>query len=180
MTQPKRPAVPPDHALVQAHAAGGASDPAATVTLTGLFKNVGGTRHRVYLTRDLASYAEYNAADYVGSEDVSAENSPIPGVDATRVTLKRGAQVAFVHSERTSVTADNQSDLDVRTGLAMGTDPESYIPAHTIIKTTKACTTRIFFYDAAHGVCYPLYGGTITPVSTVPCHYTVTTHTIQA
>src|ERR1700759_5080825 len=123
MTQPRRPKVPPDHALVQAHDAGGASDPAGTVTLTGLFKNVDGTRHRVYLTRDLGSYAEYNADDYLGSEDVPAENSPIPGVDATRVTLKRGAQVSFVHSVRTSVTADNQSDVDLQTGAAPGTGP---------------------------------------------------------
>jgi hypothetical protein len=182
--------VPADHALVQAHDTGGPSDPAGIVTLTGLFKKVDDTRHRVYLTRDLSSYAEYDAGDFLGSEKVDAENSPIPGEEAARVTLKRGARVSFVHSVRTSVTADNQSDLDVRTGVAPGAGTvaygphhtlfktATYGPDHTIIKTTKTCTTAIFVYDQDRGICYPLYGGTITPLSTVPCHYTITNHTI--
>lgn len=139
MSQPRRRKEPPDHALVQAQAAsGGGGGTPDTVTLVGLYEKVSTTRRRVYLTRDLASYAEFNASDFVDYEDVPAQSSPIPGVDATRVTLKRGAPIDFVYSHRTSVAAHNQTDIDVRCGLAPG-GPPVYGPDRTMITTTKVC-----------------------------------------
>jgi hypothetical protein len=173
MTQPRRPRVPPDHALVQAHDTGGPSDPARTVTLTGLFKKVDDSRHRVYLTRDLSSYAEYDVSDFLGSEKVDADKSPIPGEDADRVTLKRGARVSFVHSVRASVTADNQSDLDVRTG-APTYHPDGGITTVTPI-TTKVCKRTIIEIERRYGYGYCQAE---TKVSTLPCWITVLTRTI--
>ncbi|HTU95246.1 MAG TPA: hypothetical protein VMF14_05345 [Solirubrobacteraceae bacterium] len=185
MTEPEPPDVPSkeppdDHPLVEAHKAKTDTDPARTVTLTGLFENAGAGRHRVYLTRDLGSYAEYNADDFISHEKVAAADSPIPGVTANRVTLKRGAQVSFVHSARTSVTADNQSDLDVQTGLVQDADRE--VPGYTIsiLKTCRPRTPATLYTIHWSLLCPPMppgYGPP-PPPSTGHCAYNPFKYTI--
>ncbi len=146
MTQPRRPQEPPDHALVKAQAAGGGASGGTpdAVTLVGLYEKASATRRRVYLTRDLESYAEFDAADFLGYEDVPAESSPIPGVAATRVSLKRGAPVDFVYRHRSSVAAHDQFDLDVRAGVAPHGEPV-YGPDRTM--TTNICKRTMYGYD---------------------------------
>lgn len=178
---PQGPLEPDEHPLVAKLTPAEGDDLADTVTLTGMYKKLKGTRRRVYLTADRSSYAEFDASDYRGFDDVPADSSPIPDVKTTRIKLRRGAAVNFTYPQRSSVTAHSQDDLDVRSALAQGTAQGQYGQDHTIFTSllcpftlgtyavspsTRLCTHTIYVY------------GPPPPLSTVPCHYTIPTHTI--
>jgi hypothetical protein len=175
--QPKGPPEPDEHPLVAELTPADGPD---TVTLIGMYKKLGGTRRRVYLTADQSSYADFDVSDYRGFEDVPADSSPIPGVATTRVTLRRGAPVDFTYAQRSSVTAHNQVDLDVRSALGQGTAQGQYGPDHTIF-TSLLCPFTVGTYAVSPSrLCtHTIYGyGPPPPLSTVPCWYTIPTHTI--
>jgi hypothetical protein len=67
---------------------------------------------RLYFTPDLDNYAEFRAEDVVYSESIPPEQSPLVGLDATRVVIKRDATIEYTRI-RTSRPVD-EFDLDVR------------------------------------------------------------------
>jgi hypothetical protein len=71
---------------------------------------------RLYLTAQLDYYAEFLTADIVYSDDVPADQSPFPGLEATRVGVRRDAAISYtwVRSPRPV----DEFDLDVRLGGA--------------------------------------------------------------
>jgi hypothetical protein len=105
----------PQHPLVSQRK----SDPAApaqrVTTLVGLPGDSDRPDHqRLYLTTALDYYAEFLVADIVHSEDVAADQSPFPGVEATRVEVKRDATIQYTWSH--DPQAVDHFDLDARLG----------------------------------------------------------------
>src|SRR5512140_448282 len=88
--------------------------PKSVVTLTGLLGRSDRDGHqRLYFTRDLGTYAEFLSADVLFVEPVSAAESPVKGIDSSRVTLSRDATVHYTRS--TKATALDEFDLKLRT-----------------------------------------------------------------
>jgi hypothetical protein len=154
--------------------------PESEVYLVGLYHVLDDDRRRVYLTPDLGSYAEFNVNDFLRYEQIAPESSPIPGVEMTRVFLRRGAPITWVYSHR-ETTAD-QMDLDVHSDLAHDV---AKTPYHTISRLSTCCAGHMdhdYPSPPSTRLCtHTIYGyGPPAPLphSTVPCWYTVTTHTI--
>lgn len=73
-------------------------------------------RARLYLTHDLAIYAEFLLADVIIATEIPPDRAPFIGEQATRVELPRDADVDITRSKR---AADiDEFDLDVRFGRA--------------------------------------------------------------
>jgi hypothetical protein len=73
-------------------------------------------RARLYLTHDLAVYAEFLLADVIVATEIPPDRAPFMGDQATRVELPRDADVDITRSKR---AADiDEFDLDVRFGRA--------------------------------------------------------------
>ena len=69
---------------------------------------------RLYLTRDLTSYAEFHLEDVLGTVDIPPERSPFLDEQATRVELRSDAEIELTESHR--VGDIDEFDLDVRFG----------------------------------------------------------------
>jgi hypothetical protein len=111
------PAEPPEHPLVASLRDDPAGAATPTVTVTGLFgRSDDPAKRRVYFSAQLDHYAEFLAEDVIRYESVSAGQSPVPGHEATRVTLTQGSRVDFTYARTESVIADDQFDLDIRIG----------------------------------------------------------------
>jgi len=76
---------------------------------------------RLYLTARLDYYAEFLVNDIVYSEAVPADQSPFPGLEATRVGIRRDATISYtwVRSPRPV----DEFDLDIRLGGATVGEP---------------------------------------------------------
>jgi hypothetical protein len=91
--------------------------PRPVVTLTGLLGRSDRDGHqRLYFTRDLGTYAEFLSADVLFVEQVPAAQSPIQGIDASRITLSQDATVHYTRS--TKATELDEFDLSLRTAPA--------------------------------------------------------------
>jgi hypothetical protein len=94
--------------------------PTPVVALTGLLGRSDRSGHqRLYFTRDLGTYAEFPSADVLFVEPIPAAESPITGIDASRVTLSHDATVHYTRSTKANTLGD--FDLDVRTARAGAT-----------------------------------------------------------
>jgi hypothetical protein len=69
---------------------------------------------RLYFTRDLNYYAEFRVDDVVELKAVPADQPPFRGDEATRLTLRRDANIEYTR-DRTPQTV-NEFDADVRLG----------------------------------------------------------------
>jgi hypothetical protein len=69
---------------------------------------------RLYLTHDLAVYAEFRVADVVAATEIPADRPPFLGEQATRVELPRDADVDITRTKR--VEDVDVFDLDIRFG----------------------------------------------------------------
>jgi hypothetical protein len=88
--------------------------PEASLDLTGLLGDSDREgRRRLYFNTRLDYYAEFYESDVVAVETVPADQAPFPGLDATRVSLRRDARVDYVHSQ---VGVTDPFELDVRGG----------------------------------------------------------------
>jgi hypothetical protein len=86
--------------------------PPRVVTLSGLLGDSDRqARRRLYFTTRLDYYAEFLNSDVIAVEDIGANEPPFVGLDATRVTLERGARIDYVHT-RIAGPAD-EFDLDI-------------------------------------------------------------------
>jgi hypothetical protein len=72
------------------------------------------TYQRLYLNAKLDYYAEFLTTSIVHSEAAPADQSPVPGHEATRVTIFRDATIHYIWAK----TADplDDFDLDIRLG----------------------------------------------------------------
>jgi hypothetical protein len=141
----ERPEPPEPHPLVAAlrQKPSGAAD--SPVVLTGLFGDGDEDgRYRVYFSPQLDHYAEFAWDDVLRSDPVSAEPMGLPGDQKmTRVTLKRGAKVDFTHIRRSSVTADNQFDLDVRLAGEGGGGAAPMVASYGCVATLFCGSTSV-------------------------------------
>jgi hypothetical protein len=71
---------------------------------------------RLYLTTKLDYYAEFPVSAILSAETVPADQSPVPGQEATRVAVSRDATIRYV--TETSPQPIDEFDLDVRLGAA--------------------------------------------------------------
>jgi len=91
--------------------------PQAVLTLAGLLGDSDrpGFR-RLYFTRDLDYYAEFRTEDVLDAASIPPPQPPFLGEEATRLTLKRDAVVAYTRVR--SPRPIDEFDLDVRLGRA--------------------------------------------------------------
>ena len=69
-------------------------------------------RKRLYLTKALDYYAEFAVDDVVHSQTVPAEQSPLEGLEVTRLEIRRDAPVEFTRVQ--AARPADEFDLDVR------------------------------------------------------------------
>ncbi|MFD0278973.1 hypothetical protein ACFVHB_34395 [Kitasatospora sp. NPDC127111] len=87
--------------------------PERGLTLKGFLGDSDREGHRrLYLTKGLDYYVEFRAEDAVDSVRIPPEQPPFIGAEATEVTLRKGADIAYTHSG--SVRTPDEFDLDVR------------------------------------------------------------------
>lgn len=67
---------------------------------------------RLYFNRELTYYAEFRKEDIVFTEAVSPDQSPMVGLKATRVGIKKDAIIEYTRTTRAK--AGDEFDLDVR------------------------------------------------------------------
>jgi len=122
---------PPDP-FVAARINDPATPAAATFQLAGLLgdSDRDGLR-RLYLNTALDYYVEFRNEDVVTVESVAPDQPPFVGLDATRISLKRDAQVEYV---RTRAATTDAFTVDVQRGGVPGgfipdpTDPTGTLP----------------------------------------------------
>src|SRR5271165_5785421 len=111
----------PQHPFVTSVKADPSQPAKKSVVLTGLAGDSDRPDHqRLYLTTKLNYYAEFPVSAILSAETVPADQSPIPGHEATQVTISRDATILYVTV--TSPQPIDEFDLDVRLG-AMGATP---------------------------------------------------------
>ncbi|MCW3474783.1 hypothetical protein [Limobrevibacterium gyesilva] len=114
---PKAPKDLPQHPLVEQLKPDPSQPARRVVALSGLPGNSDRAGYqRLYLTTKLDYYAEFLATDILLTEAVPADESPFPGVEATRVTIGRDATIHYIWA-KTAQPVD-EFDLDVRLGAA--------------------------------------------------------------
>jgi hypothetical protein len=137
---PDEPEGLPQHPLVEQLKPDPAQPARRVISLTGLPGNSDRAGYqRIYLTSRLDYYAEFLTSDIVSSESVPADRSPIPGHEATRVSVGRDATIHYVRV-RTAQPLD-EFDLDIRLGAQSAA---AAVPQRTII---NGCT------DTCHTAC---------------------------
>jgi hypothetical protein len=111
--------------------------PQAVLTLAGLLGDSDrpGFR-RLYFTRDLDYYAEFQTEDVLDIASIPAEQPPFLGHDATRVTLKRAATIEYtrVRSPRAIDEFDETAPQVRRAAplsMSRGDGPEDFLPWFT-------------------------------------------------
>lgn len=102
---------------------------------------------RLYLTRRLDYYAEFLVRDIVHTEAVPADQSPFPGLEATRVSVRRDATINYTWAR--SPQPVDEFDLDVRLGAAgpAAALPPLPFPTRTCVdgcvpRTVDTCRTQ--------------------------------------
>src|SRR5271165_6136835 len=105
----------PQHPFVTSVKADPSQPAKKAVVLTGLPGDSDREGYqRLYLTMKLNYYAEFPVSAILSAETVPADQSPIPGQEATQVTISRDATILYVTA--TSPQPIDEFDLDVRLG----------------------------------------------------------------
>lgn len=155
---PDQPGELPQHPLVERLKPEPAQPTRKTVVLVGLpGRSDRAGYQRLYLTSALDYYAEFQTADMMHSETVPAEQSPISGHEATRVTIVRDATIYYVWA-RTAGPLD-EFDLDIRLGTAGASATALPLPTRvaTCFPDGTACGTCDGTCDATclpHATCH--------------------------
>lgn len=106
---------------------------------------------RLYFSRDLTYYAEFQTEDALYTEPIPSRDQPLVGMDATRVYLKREAQVDYTRTQ--TFQPVDEFDLDVRLGTAS-------VAASALGDNTEGVWTQCF--TGCQGTCRACYVGTNT------------------
>jgi hypothetical protein len=89
--------------------------PVAGVTLNGLLGDSDRTGfRRLYLTVELNYFVEFSVEDVVDSSLIPPDKAPFAGHEATQITLKKGAEIAYTHTM--AARSPDEFDLDLRRG----------------------------------------------------------------
>jgi hypothetical protein len=81
--------------------------PPPTVVLTGLLGRSAKEGYwRLYFSSTLERYAEVKEEDVLHSEKIPQERSPFAGIGATRVWIKRSAQIEYTRTESRRMQAE--------------------------------------------------------------------------
>ncbi|MGW7450014.1 hypothetical protein [Streptomyces sp. NPDC054787] len=67
---------------------------------------------RLYLTKGLDYYVEFRTDDVIDTVRIPPEQPPFIGTEATELTLRKGADIAYTHTG--SVRVPDEFDLDIR------------------------------------------------------------------
>jgi hypothetical protein len=112
----------PQHPLVDQLKPDPSQPAKRVVTLTGLPGNSDRAGfQRLYLTTKLDYYAEFLAKDILMTEAVAADESPFPGVEATRVSIQRDATIHYTWAKAAQPL--DEFDLDVRLSQVVAAPP---------------------------------------------------------
>jgi hypothetical protein len=104
--------------------------PQRVIVLSGLLGNSDRPGYqRLYFNRELDYYAEFKGEDVLHTERIPADEAPLPGLEATRVTIRRDATVDYTRTKRAQPL--DEFDLDLRlAGRArpprVGLEPETW------------------------------------------------------
>jgi len=104
---------------------------------------------RLYFNRPLTYYAEFRREDIVFSESISAEQSPLAGLKATRVGIRLDAIIEYTRTTR--ARPRDEFDLDVRLSAARGraaqplapVAPEAPVTLEDVCTGTLICPTDV-------------------------------------
>jgi hypothetical protein len=102
---------------------------------------------RLYSNRSLTHYAEFRREDVVFTEPIPPEQSPIAGIEATRVGLRQDALIEYTRTTR--ARPQDEFDLGIQLGMAPpGVQPQLPIQ-RTILdgcvpRTADTCRTDCF------------------------------------
>lgn len=121
--------------------------PPPTVVLEGLLGRSAREGYwRLYFSRELDHYAEFGAEDVLFSEKVPEEQPPLVGLEATRVGLRRDAQIEYTRVESRRVQAEFLGGAIAGGFRAAGTLPPGPQPTPPIPRTmVKAvCGASVF------------------------------------
>ncbi|GHB29623.1 MULTISPECIES: hypothetical protein [Streptomyces] len=127
--------------------------PIAGVTLNGVLGDSDRPGHRrLYFTAELDYFIEFSVDDVLRSSRIPPDKAPFPGSEATQITLRKGADIAYTHT--TVARPPDEFDLNVRrrrtrpatnpgeTGYSMYTcDTDTREECHTAGWYTCTCTT---------------------------------------
>ena len=116
---------------------------------------------RLYLTSRLEYYAEFPTEDIVHSEILSADRSPFPRLESTRVSVRREATITYTWVR--SHQPVDEFDLDVRLGAPStgrrAVPQDICDSAHSICAGTELCTETCGACTATCGFCTDTCGG---------------------
>jgi hypothetical protein len=102
---------------------------------------------RLYFNRSLTYYAEFRKEDVVSTAPIPPEQSPIAGIEATRVGLRQDAVIEYTRTTR----ARPQDEFDL--GIQLGAAPSGVqaqlpiqrtIPDGCVPRTIDTCRTDCF------------------------------------
>jgi hypothetical protein len=104
--------------------------PPPTVALVGLLGRSRREGHwRLYFSTELNRYAEFKEEDVLRSVKIPREQRPFAGLEATRVWLKREAEVEYTRTESRRVRAEVLQD-----GLTMRTPIDEPPPPQIVLR----------------------------------------------
>jgi hypothetical protein len=149
----KHPGELPQHPHVERLKAQPDQPARKTVVLVGLpGKSDRPGYQRLYLTSKLDFYAEFQVSDMVHAESVAADQSPIAGQEATRVTIARDTTIHYIWA--TTSQPIDEFDLDVRIGSPGAAMAAIGLPTHvaTCFPDGSICLTC---NGTCEGTCHP-------------------------
>jgi hypothetical protein len=142
---PNTPKDLPQHPLVERLKPDPSQPPLKTIDLVGLpGRSDRAGFQRLYLTTKLDYFAEFQTSDLLHAEAVPADQSPLSGQEATRVSVARNATIYYT-SARSAQPVD-EFDLDIRLGAPSAVPAAHALPAKLISPAngcTDACPTNI-------------------------------------
>jgi len=100
-------------------------DPSAPPSAVVLLEGIAGNSDRegwvrLYFNQSLTYYAEFRREDVVSTESIPPEQSPIAGLEATRVGLRQDAVIDYTRTTRAKPR--DEFDLDIQLAAAAGGD----------------------------------------------------------
>jgi hypothetical protein len=116
--------------------------PSAVLRLEGLTGNSDRPGWvRLYLSRSLNYYAEFRRDDVVFTETIPADQSPIAGLEATRVSLRQDAVIEYTRTTRAQPRDEFDLDIQLAAAAPAG-QPQAltFTCLNGCVRRTEECT----------------------------------------
>src|SRR5829696_1386386 len=135
--------------------------PPPKVALEGLLgRSIREGYWRLYFSSDLERYAEFKEEDVLHSEKIPQEQLPFAGLQATKVWLRRDAEVEYTRAESRRVQAEflqgnissaSLSRANLPTSIPLPTTVPcltvSSVPCGGVVLSILACASNLFCGD---------------------------------